>query len=387
MKKTANQFKLIMFFAFATYTLMFTQIVPFLTQLGYSPTQRGYVLSMVSVTAIVGQMLLGYISDKTKTMRNIYIYISIMMAVSAVLSYSIEGTHFTYYLLILGIGAGLSRTALNFLESWIMEVDGMESEFGSIRAYGSFGWALFSLFSGFLITTWGYTSLAVVIAGFTFIVVVLSTQAKEATKSHHKSISLKEVSTLFQNKDFVLLIIIYLIAYISYNADTVTLTDYMIALGADESLLGIRWFISAVTEIPTMMIGYRLIRRKGGPWVMGVASFVLMFKLAFSSYIGNNTLIIALSAIQMFCYPFILLSQKDMVYKEIPPHLRSTGQLVSISLSVGLGGAVTPVLSGILVEQFGIQTSLYLFAALMFIPILLLTQLGKSSNKEALIKE
>ena len=381
MKKTSFNFKLIMFFGFATYTLMTTQIVPFLTQLGFTPTQRGYVLSMMSLTSILGQMLLGYISDKTKTMRNLFIYLSMMVVASGFLAYFVQADYFVYYLFILGIGAGMTRTALNFLEAWVMEVDGLQSEFGGIRAFGSLGWALFSLLSGFLITRWGYPAIALVVGVFTFVVIVIASQTQEASKTHHTKVTFKEVGTLFKNKNFVLLIVIYLLAYISYNADNITLTDYMISLGADESLLGIRWFISAVTEIPTMIIGYRIIRRKGGPWMMAVASLVLMMKLTLSAFVGNNIFIIALSGVQMFCYPFLLLSQKDLVYKEIPKHLRSTGQLVSISLSIGLGGALTPILSGVLVERFGIQTSLYLFAGLMIVPLFLITRLRRPNDE------
>ena len=296
-----------MFFGFATYTMMTTQIVPFLTQLGYSPTQRGLVLSLVSITAIFGQMILGYMSDKMKTMKRLFIYISIMMAISGFLSYCFEVSHFAYYLFILGIGAGISRTALNFIEAWVMEVDGMQEDFGTIRAYGSLGWASFSLVAGFVITQFGYPSLALLIGIFTLVVVVIASQSPDAQKASTTHVDLKEVATLFKNTRFVLLIVIYLLAYIAYNADSITLTDYMIYLGADESLIGTKWFIQAISEIPTMMIAYRLIRRKGGPWVMAVGTFVLMIRLAGSAFVANNTIIIMISVLQMFCYPFILI--------------------------------------------------------------------------------
>lgn len=378
MKMTSEKkFSFIMFFGFATYTMMTTQIVPFLTQLGYSPTQRGAVLSMVSVTAIFGQMILGYMSDKFKTVKRLFIYLSFMIAVSGILSYVIKVDHFSYYFFILGVGAGIARTALNFIEAWVMEVDGMQPQFGKIRAYGSLGWASFSLISGYIITSLGYPAMALTSGLFTFVVVFFASMAPDASKSSTEKVNLKEVGTLFKNRNFILLILIYLVAYISYNADMVTLTDYMISLGANESLIGTKWFIQAVFEIPTMMIGYHLIKRIGSPKVMAIGSLVLMFRLGASSFLANNTLIIIISSLQMFCYPFILLSQKDMVYNEIPAHLRSTGQLVSISLSIGLGGALTPLLSGVLVEQFGIQMTLYIFAVIMIIPIVLLAFLKK----------
>lgn len=366
--KAKKGFSLVIFFGFCTYTLMSTQIVPFLTHLGYSPTQRGYVLSMVSVIAILGQVVMGYISDRYKTMRSLFIYLSLVIVLTAILSYSIEINNFWYHFFIVGMGAGITKTTINFLESWIMEVDGMQSEFGAIRAYGSLGWSLFSLFSGFLITQWGYPSLAVITSIFTLVVIFFASKLPDATKVS-KKVDLAEVKLLFKNKNFVLLIWIYLITFIAYNADSITVTDYMISLGATESLIGIKWFIQAVFEIPTMFIGYRILRRKGSPWMLMVGVFVLMFRLGASALSANNTIIILLGTLQIFSYPFILLSQKDLVYKEIPEHLRSTGQLVSISLSVGLGGALTPIISGYLNESMGIQNTLYIFASMMLIPL------------------
>ncbi len=366
--KAKKGFSLVIFFGFCTYTLMSTQIVPFLTHLGYSPTQRGYVLSMVSVIAILGQVVMGYISDRYKTMRSLFIYLSLVIVLTAILSYSIEINNFWYHFFIVGMGAGITKTTINFLESWIMEVDGMQSEFGAIRAYGSLGWSLFSLFSGFLITQWGYPSLAVITSIFTLVVIFFASKLPDATKVS-KKVDLAEVKLLFKNKNFVLLIWIYLITFIAYNADSITVTDYMISLGATESLIGIKWFIQAVFEIPTMFIGYRILRRKGSPWMLMVGVFVLMFRLGASALSANNTIIILLGTLQIFSYPFILLSQKELVYKEIPEHLRSTGQLVSISLSVGLGGALTPIISGYLNESMGIQNTLYIFALMMLIPL------------------
>lgn len=372
-------FSLVVFFGFCTYTLMATQIVPFLTQLGYSPTQRGYVLSMASIIAIVGQIIAGYLSDQLKTMKKLFIYITILLIMTACMSFLINVDNFWYHFFIIGMGIGSSRIALNFVESWIMEVDGLQHEFGAIRAFGSFGWALLSLLSGFLITSFGYPSLAMVIGILSVVVIFFALQLPDANKPSTERINLSEVSELFKNRDFVLLILIYLIAFISYNADTITLTDYMIELGGDESLIGVRWFIQAMVEIPTMFIGYRILRRKGSKWMMLVGTLTLMLKLGGSSFLANNTLIISFGLLQLFCFPFLLLSQKDLVYKEVPERLRSTGQLVAISLSVGLGGALTPIISGFLVELVGIQSALYIFSGILIIPIVLLPLLRTPS--------
>lgn len=378
--RSKTGFSLVMFFGFCTYTLISTQIVPFLTSLGYSPIQRGYVLSMASVISIVGQMVAGYISDRYKTVRKLFIYLTVVMVLTAFMSFTVGIENYWYHFFMIGMGNGVSRIALNLLESWIMEVDGLQPEFGAIRAFGSLGWSLFSLAAGFLITSFGYPSLAITIGVFSLVVMFFAAQLPDANKIETKKVELSDLKLLFKNKDFIILIVIYLIAFISYNADTITLTDYMIELGGDESIIGLRWFVQASIEIPTMFIGYRILRRKGSHWMLVVGVSALALKLVGSGIAANNTIIIMLGALQLFCYPFLLLSQKDLIYKEIPPHLRSTGQLVAVSLSIGLAGALTPIISGMLVETFGIQMALYIFALILLVPVMLL---GLLSPREA----
>ena len=76
--------------------------------------------------------------------------------------------------------------------------------------------------------------------------------------------------------------------------------------------------------------------------------------------------------LQSITYPFILLSQKQLVYLELPVHLRSTGQMVAVSLTAGLAAVMMPIISGLLIEVIEIRTVLTISAFLMLIPVYLM---------------
>ena len=151
MSKNIKRFSISIFVIFSSYSLVITQAVPFLTDLGYSPSQRGLVLSFVGIISIVGQILMGFLSDRFGTIKKFFIYLTILMALLVGLSFLVETKNFMYHFLILGMAMGLTKILVNLYETWIMEVDSMRDDFGFIRGFGSIGWALASLASGYLI--------------------------------------------------------------------------------------------------------------------------------------------------------------------------------------------------------------------------------------------
>lgn len=372
MKKNKHLFGIGMFVAFSSYSLFYTQIIPFLTQLGYSPTQRGYVISVVSLVSIVGQIILGYLSDRFGTVKRLFLYVTFIMVMCAFLAFTTTIHDYWFHLFVIGLGAGMTRILANLFETWVMEINEIRPEFGYVRAYGSFGWAIFALFSGFLITSLGYRSLAIVIGLCSLIVVGLSTKMADADKVVARKVALSDVQALLKNKDYMLLIVIYFIALLVYNADAVTITDYMVSMGGTERTIGVKWFVQAMFEVPTLFIGATLIRRIGAKKMMFIGSVVLGLRLFASGLVSSNGMIILIATSQALTYPFILLSQKDLVFKELPDNLKSTGQLLAISLSVGFAGVITPILSGFLIEHMAIQSVLMIFGSLMVFPIILL---------------
>ena len=103
---------------------------------------------------------------------------------------------------------------------------------------------------------------------------------------------------------------------------------------------------------------------------MVFASVMMLIRMALLGVAPNNLSIILISTLQALTYPFILMSQKKLVYEQLPAHLRSTGQMVAVSLTAGLAAVLMPITSGILIEHMDIQMVLVICAALMIIPIM-----------------
>lgn len=369
MKQKTLLFSLGIFITFSSYSLINTQAVPFLTQLGYSPTQRGMVLSFVGLVSILGQIYVGFLSDKFGTVKKFFIYLSFIMVALITLSFIVQKEFFLFHFMFFGLGMGITRILVNLQETWIMEIDDLRPDFGFIRAFGSMGWALASLMSGYLILYFSFTGLAYLCAFFTLIFVFLSIHMQDAQKTQGLEVGINDIKLLFANRNYRLYLYAYFIAFFVYNADAITVTDLMISLGATPETVGLKWFLQAMSELPLLLIGGSLLIRFNAKKVMLLASVLMAIRMGLLTFAGSSNQVIIISLLQAVTYPLMLLTQKVLVYKELPLNLRSTGQMVAISLTAGLASVLMPLFSGIIVEMASIQTVLGLSALLMIVPI------------------
>lgn len=366
------KFSVVMFLVYASHAIMFTQMIPYLTQLGYTGTQRGYILSYFAVVSIVGQILVGYLSDRFGSIKRFFIYTTFILFMTGLMAFSFDGANYWFHFFVVGTMAGFTRIASNLYDTWVLETDGLYHEFGRIRSLGSLGWALTSLVGGYLATSMGFHSIGILSGVLSLCVIFLSFRLEEAKTESPDPIKFKDMAALFQNKNYVLLLVVYFVAYFVYNADGITVIDLIFDLGGNASNVGTKWFVQAISEIPMMIIMGRLLIKYRGKKLMIFASVITAMRFFLYAMAPSVTSILIMTALQMLSYPFLLISQKDLVYREVPEHLRSTGQMVAISITIGLSAVFTPIFAATIVEMTTIRTALTVFGLLMVIPATLM---------------
>lgn len=106
---------------------------------------------------------------------------------------------------------------------------------------------------------------------------------------------------------------------------------------------------------------------------MVFSSMIMIIRMITYGMATSVFQIIVLSTLQAITFPLILVAQKDLIFRESPSHLRSTAQMFSISMSIGFSAIITPLVSGILVEQMPIQTVIFIFGAIMVVPTVMIS--------------
>lgn len=372
-----KRFSLLIFFAFATSAMLSTQFVPFLTEMGYSPMQRGSILSSYAILGMLSQMLFGYLSDKSGSIKH-PMYFSIMAAsLLALATFHVEKPFYLYHFVMLTLTAGMLSAMGNLMETWIMEVEETREVFSAIRSFGSLGWALSSLISGQLAHYRGFRFLSYAAFLMSLLFLFFAKNAPDAEKVEVQSLQLSDLKILFQNKSYVLLILIYLGTYIIYSSDAVLGVDYLFYLGGNSRHVGIKWGVQAISEIPLLFFGARLLNRFDVKSLLFLALLILMGRFLLMSQVRSVMGVILLSLTQAISFPLILITQRKFFFEQTPLALRSSGQMIAFALTSGLAAILSPILSSVLMTFFSIEMVLVIAGLFLLIPMILLAVYAK----------
>lgn len=370
-------------FVFAGLALTYTQIIPFLTFIGYSPIERGIILSTIAVVAIFGQFFVGYLCDKYNTVKRFYNILSILYVIINALMYSYTNNQFFIHLLLVSLTGGLFRVLSGLLETWTIETNEyIKNHFGTIRAFGAIGWAIGAPLTSFVINRFGYQSI-----GFAFAIIILMSHVVSYTlpdaRKVEKNVNLRltDIKELLKNKRYVQLVVMLVFVNIVFAADMYTVIDKMIYIGSTNDQIAFKWSFQAVTELPLFFLGFYLLKRFGANKLLIFS--MLMFIIRFLLYTLASTpiQIIAISGMQSITFPLLMVAQKVLISDESPLNLQSTGQMFALSMYIGLSALITPILSGVLVEAFGYNMTLLIMTVSLLIPLYLAINYLRASNK------
>ena len=62
------------FFTYVAQAISYCQLISFLSYLGYSATQRGFMFALGAIVGMVAEFYIGYLCDKNKTIKR-YVFI------------------------------------------------------------------------------------------------------------------------------------------------------------------------------------------------------------------------------------------------------------------------------------------------------------------------
>lgn len=161
---------------------------------------------------------------------------------------------------------------------------GAGTYYGSIRLFGSLGWAIAAVLSGLLIQKTSLLSafylfgLTTLLAALVLFLIRPSGQKKPPQQLKPVRLPMKQVLLeMIKNRELLAFAIALIVMWAASNGTTTFESVYMQRLGAPTSLIGWANTVGAVVEIPMMLLADRVLRRKGSAATLlaGYLSYVL----------------------------------------------------------------------------------------------------------------
>lgn len=375
-KRTVTTFIGIYIISYLAFAFGTVQIVPYLTSIGYSPVERGILISSIAIVTIIVQLIFGYLSDKYKTVKKIFIVIMIVFAASSWIFYTVDSRQFILHLILVALCGGFSNLGMGVQDNWVLETDARTRDlFSVIRAFGSFGWAIGGIILGYLINSFGYKSLSVTVLFFTIVTLGGCFLLGDASKSNDpttKCITKEDVIELVKNKSYILVIIILFLLSCIQMFNNYTLIDKIMILGGTSKDVGITATIKGLAELPMFFAGPMLLRKYKAKALLVVSAIAYTIQFILFGFANTVSVLLWLIGLQMLTNPCLIIASKVMIDELTSDACKSTGQLVAMSIYTGGASLLIPYLSGVLTEWKEVNFTLFFAASLGIVALMLI---------------
>lgn len=338
----------------------------FLLHYGFSNSQIGLVSSFALLLPIAVQPLLSSLAARSSRMtsRNLAITLTALsMVCCAGIRLSAQPTVYAVLLVVIGVALTLVPPYFNAMNMDFV-LRGMDLNFGASRSCGSVAYSLTSLVMGAALERFAPTlilpvylaisgSLLLALLLFRYPMPELSTAAAK-----QESAALSNVALLRRHPRFALM----LAACFLLIGSQTTLGTFMIQIagkmGGSESATGTAYFLSALSELPAMLLFAR-VRRKLSLRTLMIGSAVF-FVIRAAGFLLTDALPVfyLVCTLQCFGYAVMAIATVYYVTEELDAANQAKGQALIYILPSGLGAAFGSLVGGRLLDLGGANAML-----------------------------
>lgn len=357
---------------FALYVLFYsgqsiynTYLNLYLDSVGLSESQIGVTVSVSTVGILVAQVFWGMVSDRAKTKNRVLLFLYGVTALVSLMFYL--NRSFWFLLIAVTLFAIFFNPLVPLQDNFSLEyLEGKKWDYGQVRMGGTIGYCITVLSIGFLLQD-GYKQIFWMVAlGMTacFLICLGLPKIEGYRKQGNKS-SYKE---LIKNKPLVGMILFNMIFSIGlnfyYNFYTIYFTSDKI--GGNSSMVGIMMFISAVSEIPMLMLIHKITEKIGIRKTLIIAALVTSLRWLLLFLLTEPIPIIVVNLMHGIGYTSFSYCIITYIGKTVPKDMRATGQTMNVLIGNVISKVLFGFVGGFASENLG-ANKIMLFAGVMMI--------------------
>ena len=337
-------------------------LYPFLSlyykQIGLTGTQMGLLASLGWTISMLFAPLWGWWGD-TAHRPKLILQIALIGAGLSNLFLGLQSTFLTIALFI-AIGSFFDNSLGSLSTTQALAITGRtKSGFGSVRLFGSIGWAIAAPLAGWLIER---TGMLVPFAGYALSAILsavllafITTQRitglpqSEATRLPLGKVLVK----LARNRSMLGLAAAFFIVWLTGTGRVQFEAIYLTQLGAGEGLVGVANGIGAIIEPPFMLLSDRFVRRFGALAVLRSALLFQAAGMVAVVAIPSVASIIVFRAMQGISFSLMTVSLVSYIVESVPQEQSTTTlSLYEVTLH-GLVIIMAAPLNGIFFDLLG----------------------------------
>lgn len=332
----------------------------FYTKQGITNTQIGMLSAVGPLAALFIQPFWGIISDKIGKRRNVLIFI-VLGSSLAILTYRIH-TGFLSFLVSTVLLTSFSTAIIPLCDAIVTNLTKKNRvNFAFVRIGGTVGYAITVFMVGILVKGNIERIFLFGCSGFLLLVFFLLLLPNEqAPKRERTKLHTKE--KVFKNYQIRFVLLFAFLLQLGLTFCGTYYGVYVIKLGFSASVLGISSCISALSEIPVLLLINKLMKKFGAVNLLAFSVAMVSLRLILAAS-GVLPLMLMSQLLQSVTYMTCYYSCVMFISENAAEGKLSQGQSMLAMVQTGLGSTLGSLLGGTMTEHFGIGQSFLLLAA------------------------
>lgn len=340
--------------------------------LGFGGARLGILGVLTAAASAPGQMLFGALADRTgQTARVLRVLLGVAAALLLLLT---RVRAFAAAAVFAGLLGFFYAPVQPLGDALVLErLSRAQKPFGPVRLMGALAFALSALLFGFFLNAAGRETLvALCAAGLMALALAASLLLRGRSRSRAKARPLR----LLADPRVRRMLLFALPSQITMGYFyTFYPTHFMEVPGATAALLGWSNLISALAEIPFLLLGDRVYRRFGAAPVIAAASAALGVRWLLVGLASSPAALLASQVLHGVGYIAVALSMALFLNEVAPEHLRASGQALFGCASFGVARVVGNALGALAAARVGEAggfvccAALCLLCAAAFLPL------------------
>lgn len=344
----------------------------FYTGIPFSPTQIGLINAGVALVSIAAQPLWGTVGDRARSRRLVIALLALASAASVFAFSRVAGLA---PMLLLACLFSCFYTSLQPMGDSIIlrELDARGRPFGPLRMAGGLAFALCGLLFGWALDAPGRDRQIPVYTAALCLAVAASTLALPSAAGGQSGQGRRmRFSALFRQRELMGLLLFLAPIQITMGYFYTFFSPHFISLpGSSGTLLGLCYFIAAVSEVPFLVLSDRLFDRYGAGRLMCVSAATLTLRWLLLGACGNAHVALASQLLHGWGFIVMTVCMAKYVSRSVPPELQSSGQMLLAIFSFGIPRAFGNLAGGLLAGWLGRQNVFFICAALCALTLLI----------------
>ncbi|MBC8571315.1 MFS transporter [Zongyangia hominis] len=384
----------------SAHCMIYSFIVVYLTQHGYSDFQVGLLNALIAGVSMISQPLYGYLNDTFISCRSLMIVIAavaIPVTLCIPLTVSIVPLCFVA---ILSLGF-LTYTYNCIPEAWQIRVNKKKPyvNYPVTRVMGAVGYSLTGLVAGKLIDLWGFD---VIFWGSAAHLVLLIAcclcieKIEPENKGIKRGAQIEErigfggaLRILLKNRPYMVFIISTTLYQAAYRSMLAFMPVIVQDAGGTNTHVGMLVFAGAAVEAPMMFIFSRLQDKAKLKHLYTFTAIVLAVRTLALLVVHSVTGLILLKSFEAISWGMYIPLFVVYISRIVPSKIYATSLTIGYSLTVGVGSICGNFFSGLIMENLGTMAFSAIMSAVAIagVVVFVVGMAGKNGGTPAAEKE